>query len=262
MTIETPTRQPAIFFGHGNPMETLGGRFADAWRALGESLPRPKAILMISAHWETEGTAVTAMAAPRTIHDFGGFPDALQRISYPAPGAPWLAERVAQVLAPTPVTLNQGWGLDHGTWTVLRHLCPLADVPVVQLSLDRTQSAEFHFEVGRSLRVLRDEGVLIAGSGDVVHNLAAARWAGEPEPYDWAKRFNAEVRETIRTGDRRRLINYLAMGEDARLSSPTPEHFLPLLYVLGAAGDGEPAGFITDEITMGSISMLGCVFGA
>jgi len=258
---ELEPRLPAIFFGHGNPMETLGGPYADAWRRLGTRLPRPRSILMVSAHWYIDATAVTAMAQPRTIHDFYGFPEALYEVSYAAPGDPWLAGRVADLLAPLDVVRDQDWGLDHGTWSVLRHIWPEADIPVVQLSIDRTEPPEFHYEVGRSLRELRDEGVLVAGSGDVVHNLQAAQWRGEPEPYDWAQRFQTLVKDTIGSGDRRRLVDYGALGPDAVLSAPTPEHYLPLLYVLGAAWDDEPASFFTDEIAMGSVSMLGIALG-
>jgi 4,5-DOPA dioxygenase extradiol len=254
-------RLPTVFFGHGNPMETLGGPFAEAWGALGGVLPRPKAMLMVSAHWYIETAAVTAMARPRTIHDFNGFPDALYAIDYPAPGDPALAERVIDLLRPVRVDRDLDWGLDHGAWSVLRHLWPAADVPVVQLSIDRTQPPEFHFELGRRLRPLRAEGVLIAGSGDIVHNLRAALWQGEPVAFDWARRFHDLVRETVRSGDRRLLIDYEALGEDARLSAPTPEHYLPLLYVLGAGFDDEPARVFTDVIAMASISMLGFVLG-
>lgn len=254
-------RLPAIFFGHGSPMEALGGAYADGWRWLGEALPRPKAILMVSAHWYLDGTAVTAMAMPRTIHDFHGFPEALYHVSYPAPGDPWLAERVAGLLAPLPVMRDQDWGLDHGAWAVLRHFRPAADVPVVQLSIDRTQPPAFHFELGRRLRELRDEGVLVAGSGDVVHNLRAMRRQKAAPPYDWAERFNDLVKRTTAEGDRTHLADYAALGEDARLAAPTPDHYLPLLYVLGAAWDDEPASFFNDVIELGSVSMLGIVLG-
>jgi 4,5-DOPA dioxygenase extradiol len=259
---EPATRLPAIFFGHGSPMEALGGRFADAWRRLGASLPRPRAVLMVSAHWYIGEVAVTAMERPRTIHDFGGFPEALYQVSYPAPGDAWLVDRTIAALAPTPVRRDQAWGLDHGTWSVLRHVWPHADVPVVQLSIDRTQPPQFHFELGRRLRALRDEGVLVAGSGDVVHNLPAAIRRPDAPAYDWAVRFNDEVRRIIAGGDRDSLIDYAALGPDALASAPTPDHYLPLLYVLGAAHEGEPADFFTDEIELGSISMMGVTFGA
>jgi 4,5-DOPA dioxygenase extradiol len=242
-------------------MEALGGRFADVWRELGSSLPRPKAVLMISAHWFIDTTAVTAMAKPRTIHDFYGFPERLYQIEYPAPGEPWLAERVAHALAPTFVGLDQDWGLDHGAWSVLRHLFPDADVPVVQLSIDRAKPPEFHFELGRRLRDLRDEGILIAGSGDVVHNLRAANFAEGAPVFDWAERFNAHAKAAIAGRRWEALIDYPALGDDARRSIPTPDHYLPLLYVLGAAFNDEPISFFTDEITLSSISMLGVSIG-
>ena len=242
-------------------MEALGGRFADTWRKLGSSLPRPKAVLMVSAHWFVDRTAVTAMAEPRTIHDFFGFPEPLYQIEYPAPGEPWLAERVANALAPTFVWLDHDWGLDHGAWSVLRHAFPDADIPVVQLSIDRTEPAAFHFELGRRLRDLRDEGILIAGSGDIVHNLHAAKFTSDAPAFEWATRFNAHAKMAIVEGRWNSLINYSALGDDARRSIPTPDHYLPLLYVLGAAYEDEPVNFFTDEIALASISMLGVSIG-
>jgi 4,5-DOPA dioxygenase extradiol len=258
---ELEPRLPALFLGHGSPMEALGGRYAEGWRRVGAQLPRPRAVLMISAHWYIDATAVTAMASPRTIHDFYGFPEPLYKIAYPAPGEPWLAQRVANSLAPLSVVQDQDWGLDHGAWSVLRHVFPDADVPVVQLSIDRTQPSRFHFELGRRLRELRDEGVLIAASGDVVHNLGRADFGNDAPPYDWALRFNAFVRETLASTDRERLIDYAALGEDALLSIPTPEHYLPLLYMLGATYDDEPVEFFNDEIALRSISMLCAAIG-
>jgi 4,5-DOPA dioxygenase extradiol len=242
-------------------MEALGGPYADAWRRLGETLPRPRAVLMISAHWYIDATAVTAMKVPRTIHDFYGFPEALYRITYRAPGEPWLAERVTNLLAPVEVLQDHDWGLDHGAWSVLRHLIPDANVPVVQLSIDRTKPPNFHFEIGRRLRDLRDEGVLIAGSGDVVHNLQTVSFDVGAQAYDWAVRFNDVVRQKIADHDWQPLINYSALGQDVRKSIPTPEHYLPLLYTLGAAYEDEPVSFFNDEIALKSISMLGVSIG-
>jgi 4,5-DOPA dioxygenase extradiol len=258
---ELEPRLPTIFLGHGSPTETLGGTYADVWRRLGETLPRPRAVLMISAHWYTDTTAVTAMKAPRTIHDFYGFPEELYQITYPAPGEPWLAERTANLIAPVEIMPDQDWGLDHGAWSVLRHIFPNADVPVVQLSINRTKPPSFHFQIGRRLRDLRDEGVLIAGSGDVVHNLRTVSFDRGAEPYDWAIRFNNLVRRVIADHDWPSLIDYPALGEDALRSIPTPEHYLPLLYTLGAAYDDEPVSFFNDEIAFKSISMLGVNIG-
>ncbi|MDE2302776.1 MAG: 4,5-DOPA dioxygenase extradiol [Sphingomonadales bacterium] len=254
-------RMPTIFIGHGSPMETLGGRFAQAWRDLGARLPRPRAVLVVSAHWFIADVAVTAMARPRTIHDFHGFAPELHRIHYPAPGAPWLAARVADALAPMPVNQNADWGLDHGAWAVLRHLFPDADIPVVQFSIDRTRPGAAHFDLGRRLRALRDEGILIIGSGDVVHNLRAASFADDAPVLDWAERFNAFVKAAISARRWDELIDYAALGDDARLSIPTPDHYLPLLYVLGCAHEEEQVSFFTDEIALSSISMLGVSIG-
>jgi 4,5-DOPA dioxygenase extradiol len=254
-------RQPVVFLGHGSPMNALGGPYAEGWRALGERLAKPKAVLMISAHWYIEGVAVTAMARPRTIHDFGGFPAPLYEIQYPAPGDPALAQRVAGLLAPLPVSLDHEWGLDHGAWSVLMHVFPRADVPVLQLAIDERQPPRFHHDLGARLAPLRDEGVLIVGSGDVVHNLRAARLAAGAKPYDWATRFETFVREAIAAGRFESLIDYATLGEDARLSIPTPEHYLPLLYVLGAAEQGETTAFLNQGVDLGAISMLSAVIG-
>jgi 4,5-DOPA dioxygenase extradiol len=257
-------RVPAVFLGHGNPMNALHDNvWTRAWAALGAGLvPRPRAVLAISAHWYISGTAVTASPRPRTIHDFGGFPRELFAVRYDAPGDPALAERIAALLAPLPVGADRSWGLDHGTWSVLRHVFPQADVPVVQLSIDGTRPAAFHYELGVRLRALREQGVLIVGSGDVVHNLEAYAWGRHPaEPYDWALRFESTVRERLLAGDHATLIDYASLGTDALLSVPTPEHYLPLLYVLGASAPGEPVTFPTDGIDGGSVSMLAVRFG-
>lgn len=256
-------RLPAVFFGHGNPMNALErNAFTAGWAALGQALPRPRAVLCVSAHWYLPATAVTAVAAPRTIHDFGGFPRALYEVRYPAPGDLELARRVRALLAPTRVGLDEGWGLDHGTWSVLCHVYPEADVPVVQLSIDETEPASFHYELGRRLAPLRDEGVLVIGSGNIVHNLHAYAWGRHPAaPFDWAVRFERQVRRLLEAGDHGPLVDYESLGGDAVLSVPTPDHYLPLLYVLGTRAPGEPVAFPVDGIDGGSVSMLSIQVG-
>jgi len=252
----TAKRLPAIFFGHGSPMNTLDdNRYTQAWARLGSEVGKPKAILAVSAHWYTRGTAVTAMEKPKTIHDFYGFPQELYDVEYPARGDPALANRVQKLLAPVEVGLDQSWGLDHGTWSVLKHAYPNADVPVVQLSIDATKPAAFHYELGSRLAPLRDEGVLIAGSGNVVHNLRMMGRDGGA-PYDWTVRFNDYVRDALATEQYERLVAYEEAGEAARLAVPTPEHYLPLLYVLGAQQPGESAAVAVDGLEIRSISML------
>lgn len=254
-------RMPLVFFGHGSPMNVLyDNEYTRAWQQLGAALPRPRAILCISAHWYTRGTGVTAMEKPRTIHDFGGFPQALFDTQYPAPGDPQLAARVRDLLAPVDVQLDHSWGLDHGTWGVLVKAFPEADIPVVQLSIDGTQPAAWHFDIGRKLASLRDEGVLICGSGDVVHNLRMMM-RGSGDEYDWARRFNDKIRDHLERGDIEAIVDYEQWGEDAQLSVPTPEHFLPLLYVLGAMQPGEKISVAVDGIDGGSVSMLSATIG-
>jgi 4,5-DOPA dioxygenase extradiol len=258
MAVATSKRMPALFVGHGNPMNIVRrNRWTEGWSALGAAFPRPKAILMVSAHWYVPATMVTAMPHPRTIHDFGGFPQELYDIKYPAPGAPALAERVRDLLAPIPVGLDQRWGLDHGAWSVLYHLFPDADVPVVQLSIDQTQSPLFHYEIGQRLAPLREEGILLMGSGNLVHNLQAYEW-GQPDvgPFDWAARFEEKARGLLLAGEDAQLVNYPAMGPDARLSIPTPDHYPPLLYVLGSRGQDKGVTFPVEGFDGGSMSML------
>jgi 4,5-DOPA dioxygenase extradiol len=254
---------PAVFFGHGNPMNALlSNAYTEAWAAIGKSMPRPKAVLAVSAHWYVPASAVTANAAPRTIHDFGGFPPALHQVEYPAPGDPALAARVQQLLAPLPVQADQSWGLDHGTWSVLCHVFPQADIPVVQLSIDETQPPQFHYDLGQRLAPLRDEGVLIIGSGNIVHNLHSYAWGKhEVKPYDWAVRFDTQVRELLRAGDVAPLVAYESLGRDALLAAPTPEHYLPLLYVIALRRPGEPVSFPVEGYDGGSISMLSVQVG-
>ncbi len=254
---------PAVFFGHGNPMNALDrNEYTEGWARIGSQMPRPKAILCVSAHWYFPATAVTAVPRPRTIHDFGGFPRELYEVEYPAPGDPELANRVKDLLAPVPVGLDTRWGLDHGTWAVLCHVFPEADVPVIQLSLDETQPAKFHYETAKRLSGLRDEGVLIAGSGNVVHNLHAYAWGRQQvEPLDWAVRFEERARELLLAGHHDPLIAYETLGRDATLSVPTPDHYLPLLYVIAQMREGEQISFPVEGFDGGSVSMLSVQVG-
>jgi 4,5-DOPA dioxygenase extradiol len=254
---------PAIFFGHGNPMNALlSNAYTAAWRRIGESTVKPKAILSISAHWFVPQTGVTVSTAPRTIHDFGGFPRELYQVKYPAPGDPDLARRVQKMLEPLPVALDDSWGLDHGSWSVLRHVYPAADVPIVQLSIDERQPPRWHFEIGRKLAPLRAEGVLIVGSGNLVHNLHAYAWGRHmPDPYEWAVRFEAEAKGLLVAGDHQTLVDYEKLGRDALLSIPTPDHYLPLLYVIGARQSADAVNFPVEGVDGGSISMLAVQVG-
>jgi 4,5-DOPA dioxygenase extradiol len=253
-----PETFPAIFFGHGNPMNAIQtNAYTQAWRRIGEQVGKPRAILSVSAHWYGPATAVTAGPRPRTIHDFGGFPAELYEVQYPAPGDAALGARVQELLAPLEVPLDGSWGLDHGTWSVLRHVYPDADVPIVQLSIDATQPPSFHHRLGRSLAPLRGERILIVGSGNIVHNLRMYTWGQDRRaPYDWAERFERRAQEIILAAQDEALIEYRQLGTDAALSVPTPDHYLPLLYVLGARHPGEAATFPVSGIEGGSISML------
>jgi 4,5-DOPA dioxygenase extradiol len=253
---------PAIFFGHGNPMNALlKNDWTEAWAGIGRTIETPRAILCVSAHWYLPATLVTAMTVPRTIHDFGGFPRELFQVQYPAPGDPELAQHVRELLKPIDVGLDQEWGLDHGTWSVLCHVFPNANVPIVQLSINETEPPQFHFELGKRLRPLRDEGILIAGSGNLVHNLHTYAWGRHmPEPYDWAVRFEMTARELMQNGNFEPLINYETLGRDALLSIPTPDHYIPLLYILGAARPNDTLSFPVEGVDGGSISMLAISF--
>lgn len=265
VTSQHSSRMPAIFFGHGSPMNALqDNRYTQAWEQLGASVAalKPRAILSISAHWYIRGTSVTAMPMPKTIHDFGGFPQALFDVQYPAAGDPALAAQVRDLLAPMSVEMDHSWGLDHGTWSVLVKAFPKADVPVIQLSIDATQPPEFHFELGRKLASLREQGVLIIGSGDVVHNLRLANWDPQAPARDWAMRFNSSIGASLLAGDLQKVTDYAALGEDGKLSVPTAEHFLPLLYVIGTRQDDEVISIPIDGIDMGAISMMSVVVGA
>lgn len=255
-------RQPALFLGHGSPMNAIEDNdFTRALAALGPRLPRPKAVLCVSAHWLTRGTRVTGMAKPRTIHDFSGFPEALERVSYPAPGSPEVAALVRETLGDGVVAVDEReWGLDHGAWSVLRHVFPKADVPVVQLGIDVAADARRHFDLGRALRPLRDKGILIMGSGNVVHNLRRISWETDARPVDWAVAFDGWVKERLLKREFDALLDP-ARAPGGELSVPTLDHYDPLLYVLGAAHEREAARLEYEGIQNGSISMLSVGFG-
>jgi 4,5-DOPA dioxygenase extradiol len=254
---------PAIFFGHGSPMNAIGqNSYTDAWSAIGRAVPRPKAVLCVSAHWYIPAVAVTAMPQPRTIHDFGGFPRELFEVQYPAPGSPELAARVQELLGGDVLDDDRHWGLDHGTWSVLVHVFPAADVPVVQLSINEAEPAAFHYDLAKRLAPLRDEGVLIIGSGNIVHNLHTYAWGRhDVEPFDWASRFDEKARGFISAGDHQPLVNYESLGKDALLSAPTPDHYLPLLYVLAQQADSDEVSFPVSGFDGGSISMTAVRIG-
>ena len=255
-------RMPVIFFGHGNPLNALfDNAYTRAWRSIGNAIPRPRAVLCISAHWYIGETAVTAMPKPRTIHDFGGFPRELYEVQYRAPGDAELAQHVQTLLSPTSVALDHDWGLDHGTWSVLCHVFPNADIPVVQLSIDETRSASFHYDLAKRLSPLRDEQVLIMGSGNLVHNLHTYAWGKQNiEPYDWAVRFEEKVRQLINFADHQPLVDYESLGRDAVLSVPTPDHYLPLLYTIALRQQGDAIDFPVEGFDGGSVSMLSVRF--
>lgn len=254
---------PTIFFGHGNPMNAITrNSYSEGWAAIGKTIPRPKAVLSVSAHWYIPGCAVTATPAPRTIHDFGGFPRELYEVNYPAPGSPDLARRVRDLLSPLPVMLDKGWGLDHGTWSVLAHVFPDADIPVIQLSIDERQPSAFHYDTGKRLAALREEGVLVIGSGNLVHNLHTYAWGEHGiQAFAWAVRFEDCVQEFMLKGDDARIVEYEELGQDAMLSVPTPDHYLPLLYILGLRRKNDSISFPVRGVDGGSVSMLAVQIG-
>jgi 4,5-DOPA dioxygenase extradiol len=248
---------PLLFLGHGSPMNAVAeNAYTRALNRLGTELPRPKAILVISAHWITQGSWITAMASPKTIHDFYGFPPELFAVQYPAPGSPELADKICQTIAVPRICLDlEKWGLDHGTWSVLRHLYPQADIPVLQLSLPLAEPAEYHVDLGKQLSQFRDQGVLIVGSGNLVHNLRLLRWEANAEPYDWAISFDEWLKQTLIEGNFTAALNEYHDTEAGKLSVPTLEHYLPLHYILGAADENERLKFEYEELQNGSISM-------
>lgn len=256
---------PVLFLGHGSPMNAIeDNEFSRGWKDIGKTLPSPRAILCISAHWETKGTFLTAMEKPRTIHDFGGFPQQLFDVQYPAPGSPELAGEAKGTVTKTVIGLDEQWGLDHGAWSVIKHLYPGADVPVVQMSLDYMQAPQYHYELAAELSKLRQKGILIIGSGNMVHNLRMVAWDKIREPefgFDWAIEANDKMKKYILEGNHKPLIGYQSQGKSFDLAIPTPDHYLPLLYTLALQDKNEPVAFFNDKPVMGSLTMTSVKIG-
>ncbi len=258
-SFDSTAQMPVLFVGHGSPMNAIQeNEFVSGWREAARTLPKPTAILCISAHWETRGTSVTVMEKPATIHDFGGFPQELFEVQYPAPGSPELAKETRSIVKKAELGLDERWGLDHGCWSVLKRIYPAADVPVVQMSLDYSQPAQYHYDLAKELSLLRKKGVLIIGSGNMVHNLRLVDWDKIDKPgfgYDWAIEANEKMKKFILSGDHASLINYQAQGKAFELAIPTPEHFLPLLYALALKDENDRIELFNDKPDMGSLTM-------
>jgi len=256
---------PVLFIGHGSPMNGIEDtEFSRGWKKMAKEIPSPAAVLVVSAHWFTRGTQITAMDFPKTIHDFGGFPQALFDVQYNAPGNPALAKETASMIVSTQVELDHDWGLDHGTWTVVRHMYPEANIPVLQLSIDYTKGPKFHYDLAKELYALRKKGVLIIGSGNMVHNLRMVAWDKLNEDqygYDWAIQINSQFKSLIESRDHSSLIHYTRLGKEALLSIPTPEHYLPLLYTLGVGTEKDSISFFNDKAVGGSLTMTSVKIG-
>ena len=256
---DSTERMPVLFLGHGSPMNAIEeNEFVQGWREIGKTLPKPNAVLCVSAHWETKGTFVTAMEKPKTIHDFGGFPKELYEVQYPAPGSPELAKETKSIIKKTEIELDDKWGIDHGAWSVIKHLYPDADVPVIELSLDYSQSPQYHYELAKELAPLRNKGVLIIGSGNMVHNLRMVDWRRLNEVnygYDWASEASEKMKKFILSGDYKPLIKYQSQGKEFNLAIPTPEHYLPLLYTLALKEESEDVTLFNDKAVGGSLTM-------
>lgn len=262
---EEDITHPVLFIGHGSPMNAIqDNEFSRTWTQYGKETPKPKAVLVISAHWLTRGTQITAMPNPKTIHDFGGFPQALFDVQYPAPGNPELARETAKMIASTQVGLDHDWGLDHGTWSIVRHMYPNADIPVLQLSIDYNQPPQYHYDLARQLKALRKKGVLILGSGNMVHNLRMVAWDKLNEPeygFDWAIEMNAIFKEKIGNNDFKSLIEYEKLNSAAKLAIPTPDHYYPLLYAMALRDDKDDSSFFNDKPVGGSLTMTSVKWG-
>lgn len=256
---------PVLFIGHGSPMNGIeDNEFSQRWVQMAKEIPTPAAVLVVSAHWFSRGTRITAIDFPETIHDFGGFPQALFDVQYPAPGNPALAMETASLIHSAHVELDHDWGLDHGTWTVVKHMYPDAKIPVLQLSIDFTKSPQYHYNLAKELYGLRKKGVLIIGSGNMVHNLRMVSWEKINTPgygYDWALKMNDTFKHLITEGDYGPLINYESLGAEAKLAIPTPEHYLPLLYSLGLKGSNDNISFFNDKAVAGSLTMTSVKIG-
>jgi len=259
LSFDKTEQMPVLFIGHGSPMNAIEeNEFVQGWRGVAQTIPKPNAILCISAHWETRGTSVTFMERPETIHDFGGFPRELFKVQYPAPGSPELAQEVRSIIKKTDTGLDEKWGLDHGCWSVLLRMFPAADIPVIQMSLDYSRPAQYHYDLAEELSTLRKKGILIIGSGNLVHNLRLINWEKMNEPgfgYDWAIEANDKMKKFILSNDHQSLINYREQGKAFNLAIPTPEHFLPLLYILALKGGNEKVEIFNDKPVMGSLTM-------
>ena len=261
---EQDTLMPVLFMGHGSPMNGIEhNAFSAYWAQLAKEMPPPKAVLVVSAHWLTRGTKITAMEAPRTIHDFGGFPKELFAVQYPAPGSPALAKETTEIIKSTHVELDHDWGLDHGAWTIIRHMYPEANIPVLQLSIDYTKGPRYHYELAKELYALRKKGVLIMGSGNMVHNLGMVAWdkLDSPFGFDWAVEMNEVFKTKILDGDHAPLMNYEALNKASHLAVPTPDHYYPLMYTLGLQGKGEEVSIFNDQLVAGSLSMTSVRIG-
>jgi len=260
--LESTEKMPVLFIGHGSPMNAIEqNEFTLGWKTISQAISKPSAILCISAHWETKGTFVTAMENPPTIHDFGGFPQTLFDVQYPAPGSPELAKHTQGIVDKTSVNLDKSWGLDHGAWSVIKQLYPKADVPVIQMSLDYTRDPQYHYDLGKQLASLRRKGVLIIGSGNMVHNLRIIDWNKPNQGFDWAEEANEKIKRFITGNEHQQLINYRKLGTEVQLAVPSPEHYLPLLYILAMKTENELISFFNEKTVMGSISMTSVKIG-